>query len=288
MAYQTSFLSRTWNSNSAVTRLVMVCIGVFIIQLIFKVIPGASLFTDKLMLTPNMPDLMIQPWSLFTYIFMHSSIMHLLGNMLWLYFIGMLLEDLLGSKHIWKLFIWGGIAGGLLYILTFNLAFQHLQGHYMVGASAGVVAIIVGTALYLPNYEILFFGVFPIKLKYIAGLRVLLDLSGLGDGINDGGQIAHLGGAIFGLFYIWHIRGSLNFDFLNKWFVKKPVEPKRNVRYKVEVNVDKKNRSTAKSKVVEHSKPDQEEIDAILDKINAYGYDSLSSEEKRTLFKASD
>lgn len=288
MAYQNSFVSRNWNSNSAVNRLVMICVAIFLVQIFLRIIPGAEVLTEKFMLTPYMPSLMMQPWSLFTYIFMHANLMHVLGNMLWLYFIGILLEDLLGNKHIWKLFIWGGIAGGVLYLLSFNLAFMHLQGHFMVGASAGVVAIIVATAMYMPNYEILFFGVFPIKLKYIAGLRVLLDLSGLSDGINDGGQIAHLGGAIFGVFYIWHIRGSLNFDFLNRWFVKKPVEPKRSVRYKVEVNVDKPGRTAGKRKMTEQGKPAQEEIDAILDKINAFGYDSLTTEEKKTLFKAGD
>ena len=78
--------------------------AIFLVQIFLRIIPGAEVLTEKFMLTPYMPSLMMQPWSLFTYIFMHANLMHVLGNMLWLYFIGILLEDLLGNKHIWKLF----------------------------------------------------------------------------------------------------------------------------------------------------------------------------------------
>jgi membrane associated rhomboid family serine protease len=270
-------------SRSATVDLMLLNVLVFVFTGLLGFIPFTHPIIDLLRLTPEWSDLLSQPWSLLTYIFLHAGFMHLLGNMLWLFFIGTILEDLIGSKHLFRLFIFGGLAGGLLFVLCYNLipVFANQTLLPMVGASGGVTAIIVAAATFRPTYTIYLFGVLPIQLRWIALFRVFTDLAGLGDGMNDGGQLAHLGGAAFGLFYILNLKGILP-SWMNISFPKKAKKPRRS--HKVWINSPEAGGRNQRNRP---SKPNQAEIDAILDKINQSGYQSLSEEEKQTLFRAS-
>jgi hypothetical protein len=146
--------------------------------------------------------------------------------------------------------------------------------------------VIVGAAVMFPTYRVMLFGILPVELVWIAIFRVVLDLLGASGPGNQGGYICHLGGAAFGLSYMMHTKGTINIPgvdaighFLRNMFADKKSKPKRSAR--VSIN---QTRSTGNPK----SGVSQEEIDRILDKINATGYDSLTAQEKDKLFKAGE
>lgn len=233
--------------------------------------------------------LLMQPWSVITYMFFHAGILHLLFNMLWLYWFGQLFLYSYSSKHLRGLYLLGGIAGALLYLLFYNI-FPYFQGTtgMLVGASASVLAIVVATAFSMPEYKLnlLFFG--QVRLKYVALIVVLTDLLFVTSS-NAGGHIAHLGGALAGWWFSRGIRDGkydatswINkvLDTLGGWFshssrTKKP-------RMKVHVGKHAKDYDYNARK-----KAQDDEIDRILDKVRQSGYDGLTSEEKKKLFDAS-
>lgn len=237
------------------------------------------------------------PWTLITYFFTHVNFFHILFNMLFLYWFGRLINEFLGHKKVVSLYFLGGIAGGLMYILIYNLLPQfaeRVELTYMLGASAGVFAIVVGAAVFMPNYTmyLLLFG--PVRIKYIAMFYVLLSFFSI-PGANAGGSIAHLGGAAIGWLYIRQLQKgndlglwiNQSIEFVKSFFVR---QPKIKVSYSSGKRSDPKSSKSAhmsSSKGKRHSLPDQDEIDTILDKISQSGYESLSKEEKQKLFNAS-
>ncbi len=270
--------------NPAVINLVLICSGVWI----FTALLGLFLpsVVSALMFMPHLHFFVNQPWSVFTYIFLHAGFMHLFTNMLWLFFIGSILEDMTGRKHIWRLFIGGGIAGALLFMLLNNVFGVGGDMASMVGASGGVTAVIVGAAVMFPTYRVMLFGILPIELVWIAVFRVVLDLLGASGPVNQGGYICHLGGAALGLLYMLHIKGSIHIPgvdaiavFISNLFSGEKSKPMRSAR--VTINSDKPSGS-------KKGGVSQEEIDRILDKINATGYESLTAKEKEQLFKAGE
>lgn len=170
--------------NNAIRKLIFINVAVFVVTSILGNLPFES--TKAIVRGLSLPhlftDFIYQPWSLFTYIFLHGSIWHILSNMLFLFYIGNIFRDLAGNKHINRTFIWGGIAGGILYLILFNILPNYAEmssSMQMVGASGGVTAVIVAAAVFTPDYELRLFGVITIKLKWIAIVKVLLDLVGL-------------------------------------------------------------------------------------------------------------
>lgn len=152
--------------------------------------------------------------------------------------------------------------------------------HYLVGASAGVSAVIIGTATFSPYYSVYLFGMIRVELRWIALFRILFDLLGVTGGSNQGGFIAHLGGALFGFLYILHIKGNIHIplvDGISDLFTRTKTKPLRPVR-SARVNINRE----------EKRHPEQDEIDRILDKINKSGYESLTKSEKEALFRAGD
>ncbi|KAA6319576.1 hypothetical protein EZS27_030549 [termite gut metagenome] len=161
-----------------------------------------------------------RPWSLFSYTFMHADFLHLLFNMLWLYWFGMLFLAFFSAKHLRGLYIVGGIFGGLLYMLCYNMfPYFRSQMEYssIVGASASVLAVVIAVAYRKPDYSIrlLFFG--NIRLKYIALVVVLSDLLFITSG-NAGGHIAHLGGAFAGFGFVVGLNKGVDItSWINKF-----------------------------------------------------------------------
>ena len=237
-------------------------------------------FTNEYLLLPaGLPKLATHFWTPFTYMFMHAGIFHILFNMLLLYWMGQIFEEYLGNKRTVGLYIMGGLAGGILFVACYNLlpAFTSVNaaaGQPLVGASASVMAIIIATATLLPNYTVSLILIGPVKLKWIALFYIVIDFLGIA-GTNPGGEIAHLGGALLGFVYIKQLqRGNDWIGAISKLF--KPSRP----AMKVVSNNQPQKKTTAL--------PRQEEIDRILDKISGSGYDSLSKQEKETLFRASN
>lgn len=238
-----------------------------------------------------------QPWTLITYFFTHVNLFHMGFNMLFLYWFGKLINEFLGDKRVVSLYVLGGIAGGLFYILLYNLLPQfgdRVQNSYMLGASAGVFAIVVGAAAFMPNYTMYLLLIGPVRIKYIAVFYVLLSFFNI-SGSNAGGDIAHLGGAAIGYLYIRQLQkgndlgGWVNnaIAYIKSFFVR---QSKIKVSYSRGKASSSSGRKASKGKTKGaplHKIPNQDEIDAILDKISQAGYESLSKDEKQKLFNAS-
>jgi len=235
-----------------------------------------DVFIDgHLALHAYLPVLLRNPWTPFTYMFMHAGILHILINMLWLYWMGQIFEEYLGTNRTIGLYILGGLVGAFLFVLFYNIptlfTTQDLVGGKLVGASAGIMAIIVATGTLLPDYEVYVLLIGAVRLKWIVLFLIILDFFGI-VGFNAGGELSHLGGALFGFIYIKQLqRGTDMVTFFTKLFKKRS-----------KLTVATKGGTTPTGK-----KPRQEDIDRILDKISQSGYDSLSKQEKEILFRAS-
>ncbi len=272
-----------------VSRLIIVNVAVFLLTALFDV--GYFMFNNVRDLSVSYVALpahyhtaLIKPWTILTYQFSHSGLFHIFFNMLTLYYVGFIFMDFFRKKDVWRVYILGGTIAGLFYIFC-NAVIPAFRGNngVLVGASAGVMAILFASASYAPNIRLHLFGVFQIKLIWIALGYLVIDLLSI-PGSNGGGHIAHIGGAIFGWIFATVRKGHLRFRFFENEISHHP----QGRQMKVEVNqarsyskVQKNNRVNASST------PTQEEVDAILDKISRSGYDRLSKEEKDILFKAS-
>jgi len=238
-----------------------------------------------LVLPSSLQEFVIKPWTLVTYFFMHAGFFHILFNMLFLYWFGRIINEFLGNEKVVNLYVLGGLAGGLFYMLIYNILpifSEAVNFSYMIGASAGVYAVVVGAATFMPDYAISLILIGPVRIKYIALFFVVLSIIQMPQG-NAGGELAHLAGAAIGFIFIKQLRKGNDmgkpinqfFRFVKSLFKKQP---------KVKVTYSSSNRRTANRRMY---KSNQEEIDAILDKISESGYDSLTKEEKQKLFDAS-
>ncbi|MDC6362830.1 MULTISPECIES: rhomboid family intramembrane serine protease [Flavobacteriaceae] len=227
-----------------------------------------------------------QPWSLVTYSFFHAGLGHIFWNMLMLYFTGRIFLNLFDGQRFLNVYFLGVIVGGIVFLLSYNVFPTLLDANTaLIGASAGVTAVLIFICAYIPNQEvrIIFFNV---KLWYVGVFFVLVDLIQIPYGGNVGGRLAHLGGAFLGYIYA---RQLLNGKDIGAGFTRfveaiaqlfKPKEKKANMK-----TVYRKNASG--NKTMDYDKAaKQKKIDTILDKISKSGYESLSKEEKDFLFKA--
>ncbi|HEU5290000.1 MAG TPA: rhomboid family intramembrane serine protease [Cyclobacteriaceae bacterium] len=291
------FKSAFQRSNNAHVQLIIINVVIFIVIGVISVvgeISGNTVFSDfiynQFTIPPTIAEYLSRPWTLITYMFAHSrwDIFHILFNMLVFYWFGRLFVEYLGSAKLTALYILGGLAGGIFYLLMFNTVpfYMERSGFSgMVGASAAIYAIVVATAALLPNYTffLLFFG--PVRIKYIAGFYVVISFLGTTQS-NAGGNLAHLGGALMGFIYLKQLQAGINWgswitatlEWMQDLFKSKP---------KVKVTYRSEEKATKKAGKVPGSKASQAEIDAILDKISDRGYESLTKEEKEKLFNAS-
>ena len=286
--------------NNTLKQLILINIIVFVVLIVTRTIlylTGASgiygLIMQYLALNSFPLTFLTRPWTLITYFFTHEGFLHIIFNMLNLYWFGQLVREYLGEKKLLSLYILGGIAGGILYLLSYNFIpyfANRAAASMMIGASASVLAIVVGAATLLPNFAFNLILIGPVRIKYIAAFLVLLSISGaVGD--NAGGNIAHIGGAVLGWVFIRQLQRGNDLGrpvhavmgFFSRLFSRRP---------KLKVTHRNAGASTAASRgggaaYGTSGKPSQSEIDRILDKISSSGYESLSKEEKQKLFQAS-
>lgn len=238
-------------------------------------------------------EFLFKPWSIITYSFLHSGIWHILSNMLILYYAGIYFLSYFSPKKLLTFYFLGVIIGALVYMLSYNVfpAFQDMGRSYLVGASAGVMAVLVGIATHVPNLRIRLFILGNIKFWYIAAFLVILDVIQIPIS-NAGGHIAHLGGALFGYFYATQLgKGNdiaSGFEkaisgFLGMFDGNK--QPRAKMRTVYKKSPTSKTSSTATASKISKTEK-QQRIDAILDKISKSGYDSLTKQEKDFLFQA--
>lgn len=235
---------------------------------------------------PSDPSLLLKrPWTLLTYMFIHVDILHILLNMLFLYWFGQIFLSYFNAKNLGSLYVLGGLAGAILYILAFNTIPYYIDmGNLpMIGASASVTAIMFAAAFYNPRTEVNLFFIWRIKIIYIAIFIFIIDFISLASDSNPGGHVAHIGGAILGYIYArQYLRGkditrwiSLIIDWGANLF--KPRPPKMKVKHK---------KTETDYEYNERRQNETEEIDRILDKIKISGYSSLTQSEKKRLFDA--
>lgn len=280
----------TFKRGSTLIKLIYINLAVFLAVNIFQVVvflftgtPSTLGLIDWLAVPADLGNLITRPWTLLTYMFLQKGFLHILFNLLWLYIFGRIFLMYFNQKRLLSVYLVGGLAGAALYILAFNIfpAFQgNLDESIALGASASVMAIVIAISVYKPDYSINLLILGPVRLKYIALFVIILDIIRIASP-NAGGHIAHLGGAVFGYFYIAQFRKGKNitrgFDrFMDSVFALFKPKPKFKVTHKraksdIEYNKEKKER--------------QEKINKILDKISKYGYNSLSKEEKELLFR---
>ena len=260
--------------KTAVQTLIFACVLVFVPAWLLHLMD----VTGPLYWLTFTPSGWFKPWSCFTYMFLHVGFFHLLGNALWLYFVGSILEDLVGRKHIFWLFLGGGVLGAWVFQAVYSFSVYGSTGEQMqlLGASGGVSAVVIGTAIFTPKYKLFLFGLVEVELRWIAIVKVLLDFGGVFSGSNVGGYTAHLGGVIWGAIYVM---GVLKSDAIANIFTKKPSK-------NAPMRFQKGDKSVA-SKTNRNGSPSEAEVNAILDKISQVGYNNLSAKEKEILFKAS-
>lgn len=269
-----------------VEKLIAVNVLVYIVDGLFSGLGGVHI-VDWFALPKDFMSFLGQPWSLLTYAFFHGGFMHLLQNMLVLYFSGRILLNLFNAKTFMNVYFLGAILGGLFFLFGYNVFPTLVRASpYLIGASAGVSAVLIFACTYIPNREVMLF-VFKVKLWWIGASWVLWNFIQIKSGQNIGGLLAHLGGAFLGYFYARQlltkgtdIGSGLNglYDKLGDLYKGSKKAPMKTVY--------RKKASVQKSKVVYEKETHQRKINAILDKISKSGYESLSKVEKDFLFKA--
>jgi membrane associated rhomboid family serine protease len=253
--------------------------AIFVALMVARVgllIAGESALFDSFFAHISLPssvELVVQrPWSLITYFFVHIEVFHLIFNMMFLYWFGVIIQDFIGNKRLVQLFFYGGLAGAAAFLLVMNtVSFFIAKGpNFLNGASAGVFAVVVAAATIRPNYQVhlLLFG--QVRIKYIAAFYVLWSFIET-TGSNAGGNIAHLGGAILGFIF------AKNFLAASR--------PQAVFEIKIKEFAQVVNQQFQSKK--EPETVPEDELNAILDKISQSGYDSLSDYEQKRLFKAS-
>lgn len=291
-------LKKFFRDSSVLPRLMIINIGIWVLVQIAFVVGWAfnrsdlvveMAILDYLALPANLDLLLYRPWTLLTYMFLHTSFWHILFNMLWLYWFGKIFTQYLSQRQLLVTYLVGGLAGGLLYILAYNVLpvfANDLVLARALGASASVMAIVAAISFYVPNYTINLIFLGRVKIFYLALALFVLDFFMIRHG-NAGGHIAHIGGAVYGFLYVHYLRRGRDFSKIFPSFRRDPVW-KRRVKRKTRPKTKKTNRPKNDEEYNRERAAKQKRIDQILDKISRSGYDSLTKEEKELLFNQSN
>ncbi len=292
-----SLLRSIWNDllytlrvSNIVTRLIVINFAVWlVVNLLYGVLLLAghsAAFETGLhwFCMPASPrTLLFQPWAPITYMFLHLSLWHLIGNLIFMHMFGSIISDLIGPRRVLPVYLLGGFAGALAFMLSAQVVPS--VGQYALGASGAVTAL-AGAALVLaPEYRVRLLLLGDIKVKYIVLVLLVFDLIGIAGHYNSGGHIAHLGGFALGLLFVYAMnRGSdwselvnRGLDAIGGWLSRPEARPRSRRPSPA---------PTRRSKTSEEPSF-QERLDAILDKIKASGLESLTPEEKEFLYNAS-
>lgn len=292
-------LKETFRRGNIYIQLIYINVGIFVIGTLVNVFlqlfkyHAADIF-GIFALPASLYGFIRQPWSILTYMFMHAGFLHILFNMLWLYWFGSLFLYFFSAKHLRGLYVLGGICGGLLYMVAYNvfpLFSNEVAGATLVGASASVLAIVAATAYREPNYRVQLFLFGAVRLKYLALVVIGIDVLSITSS-NAGGHIAHLGGALAGLWFAASLSKGVDLTGWINWFLDAfaSLFQKKTWKRKPKMKVHYGGGATSREKDYDynaHKKAQSEEIDRILDKLKKSGYDSLTTEEKKSLFDAS-
>lgn len=283
-------------SATMLMKIVVINIAVFLVLNIISIVmifageeSGRFIVEQWVAMPGNFGRLARHAWTPLSYMFSQIEPLHLIFNMLWLYWFGIVFQLLSTPKRMIGLYLLGGLGGAALYLLAVN-TIPYFAGHggLLIGSSASVIAIVTATAIMAPDYRmnLLFLG--AVSLKWIAIVTIGIDLLSV-TGSNAGGHIAHLGGAAVGAIFALGLKhghditAPLNslIDAIVNLFRRRPkVRPSR-FRTSGAPSAPRPKAPSAASAA------DQAELDKILDKIKKSGYSSLTADERARLFDVS-
>lgn len=285
-------IRNSFRKGNYLIRLIYINVAVFLALLIISAISfllknqAVSESAIRFLAIPaSLKELLVKPWTIITYMFTHKDIWHILFNMLWLYWFGRIFLEYLDQKKLVAVYLLGGICGAIIYVISFNIfpAFEdQISSSVALGASASVMAVVIAIASYVPGYTVNLFLLGRIRIIYLA-LTIFVLTSVMDFSVNSGGKLAHIGGALFGYLFVLNMKKGRDIGKgINKlidWIttIFRPGK-KMKVTYKRAATDYEYNKTKA-----EH----QAKINLILDKISKGGYDSLTKEEKDTLFRES-
>ncbi|MDG2151209.1 MAG: rhomboid family intramembrane serine protease [Polaribacter sp.] len=268
-----------YKSGNIVEKLIYINLAIFLFTLfvsVFKDLYRGQMnwVLEWFSLEDSFSSLLTKPWTIITYGFLHADFLHILLNLITLYFIGNLFITYFTQKQLLNFYLLGTFSGGLLYIISHNY-FPLFDGKssILVGASAGISAIFIGITTYIPNYQLKLRFIGFVKLWNLAAIWIGLDILAL-SGTNAGGHFAHLGGALFGFLYVNQVSDK-----------KIKIWEKIASLFKSKKHLRTVYKSGKKSNLNKSTSLTQQQIDGILDKISKSGYDTLSKAEKDFLFK---
>lgn len=284
------FLNK-FKTADILTKLIVINAAVYLVVRLgsFFLSMSPFYFSRWFVLSDDFNSILLRPWTLISYSFLHFGFLHILFNMVWLYWFGRIVLNLFTGRRLLTVYMLGALSGGVLFALSYSL-FPVFEGSraFLIGASGAVTAIMIFIATYTPNTEVRLFT-FNIKLWHIALFLFVFDLLRIPSSGNAGGLLAHVGGGVFGYIYATQMMKG---NDIGKWFenfmdwIANLFKPKAKQPFK-KVHKNKAPKSKKTSAVADDLKSEkQKKIDSILDKIGKSGYDSLTKEEKDFLFKA--
>lgn len=287
-------IKQSFRSGNMITRIIIVNVAFFMFLALFNAfVPSVYAGFSKWVYIPSDPlKLLTRPWTIISHMFAHVGLWHMAFNMLILYWFGRIVGDLLNDRRILPLYILGGLSGAVLYFLAANL-FTNVASGSAHGASAAVLCIVAAAAWTSPNYSVRLLFLGDVKIKWIALAVIFINLLGT-QSANAGGAYGHIGGLVFGAFYVWKLRqGSDITEPMQDtiaWVASKfdgTSKPPKKKRSPLKVTHVGRRKSKQKTTPITTATDLQKQVDVILDKIKVKGYDSLTDEEKEILFKAS-
>lgn len=287
-----------------IKQLILINVGVFILQSLIESInfgsyPGWYILNRYFALNPLTgidqagQAYNFQIWQPITYQFMHGGFSHIFFNMFMLWMFGNEIENIMGSKKFLFFYLLSGIGAAAVQVIIGSVLSNHLA--FTIGASGAVYGVMIAFALFFPERQIYVYFLFPVKAKYLIAFLVLIEFMSVGD-MSLVAHLAHIGGALTGFIFIMlDKKNNYNIDALfnkvkssasnfssssSKGFRKPSGNPfgKKNVQDAEFYDINDVKKTPT---------PTPSEIDAILDKISASGYQNLTAEEKRILFEAS-
>ncbi|MDE6512522.1 MAG: rhomboid family intramembrane serine protease, partial [Muribaculaceae bacterium] len=204
-----------------------------------------------------------RPWTLLTYMAVHFDFLHMLFNVLWLYWFGRMMLITLSDRHLAVAFAGGGLAGGIMFLASASLGYG---SGWLCGCSAAVIAVMCATAIRLPDLPVNLFLIGEVKLKWVAVACCVLTFVGGG-----GNQAAHIGGLLWGVAFGLMLSRGID---PSAWFSSagRQSDPRKTRR-----SPDRMVR------VLRDRQDDMRRLDELLDKIRLSGYASLSSRERKEL-----
>lgn len=287
-------LKTQWRTSEAMKRILLVNLGVFIAVQLVGLLSGSHALYERtwrgLSASTSWQGIAQRPWSVITYMFLHTAVPHILWNMVVFWTSGLLFENLLGGRRLVANYLLGGMAG-LLLCLVAGPWTGWLSGDVdgpVLGASGAVMSVLVGVTAYQPDLPVNVLLIRAVPIKWVTIVLLVLDLVAIRGGDNTGGHLTHIGGALYGFLSAnqmkhgrdWNLAVGNALARLGSLFSGKRTgrmrvakRPRSHVLADEQYNVARRDR--------------QARVDAILDKISKSGYDSLSREEREFLFRAS-